>query len=142
MKKSGDIYPHSSVGKESACSAGDPLSSLGREDTLEKEMATCSSVHACKQQLSFNFKKRSTSTPLTPMGSKVFPVCIALWLCSLHQALLKNPVFSVPNFWLCPSLPQTTPIYKSLTGGDLCGSIIRKTCFCSKCLSQHTDPKH
>ena len=39
-------------------------------------------------------------------------------------------------------LPQTTPIYKSLTGGDLCGNIIRKTCFCSKFLSQHTNPKH
>ena len=35
-------FPHSSVGKESACNAGD----LGWEDPLEKEMATHSSVLA------------------------------------------------------------------------------------------------
>ena len=33
-------FPHSSVGKESACNAGD----LGWEDPLEKEMATYSSI--------------------------------------------------------------------------------------------------
>ena len=33
-------FPHSSVGKESACNAGD----LGWEDPLEKEMATHSSI--------------------------------------------------------------------------------------------------
>ena len=35
-----------SVGKESACNAGDPGSILGREDPLEKEMATHSSILA------------------------------------------------------------------------------------------------
>ena len=30
--------------KESACNAGDPVQSLGREDPLEKEMATHSSI--------------------------------------------------------------------------------------------------
>ena len=29
-------FPHSSVGKESACNAGDPGSILGQEDPLEK----------------------------------------------------------------------------------------------------------
>ena len=32
--------------KESACHAGDPVRSLGREDPLEKEMATHSSILA------------------------------------------------------------------------------------------------
>ena len=32
--------------KESACSASDPLQSLGQEDLLEKEMATHSSILA------------------------------------------------------------------------------------------------
>ena len=40
--------PCSSVGKESACSAGDRVSSLGWEDPLEKEMATHSSILAWK----------------------------------------------------------------------------------------------
>ena len=35
-----------SVGKESACNAGDPGSILGQEDPLEKEMATHSSILA------------------------------------------------------------------------------------------------
>ena len=38
----------SSVDKESACSAGDPVRSLGWEDPLEKEMATHSSILAGK----------------------------------------------------------------------------------------------
>ena len=38
--------PGGSDGKESACSAGDQGSSLGREDSLEKEMATHSSILA------------------------------------------------------------------------------------------------
>ena len=36
--------PSSSVGKESACSAGDPGSIPGWEDPLEKEQATHSSI--------------------------------------------------------------------------------------------------
>ena len=39
-------FPHSSVGKESACNAGDPGLIPGREDPLEKEMATHSSILA------------------------------------------------------------------------------------------------
>ena len=35
-----------SVVKESACDAGDPVPSLGREDALEKEMATHSGILA------------------------------------------------------------------------------------------------
>jgi len=35
-----------SDGKESACNAGDPSSSLGQEDPLEKGMATHSSILA------------------------------------------------------------------------------------------------
>ena len=34
------------MGKESACHAGDPVGSLGREDPLEKGMATYSSLLA------------------------------------------------------------------------------------------------
>ena len=29
-------FPHSSVGKESTCDAGDPVQFLGREDLMEK----------------------------------------------------------------------------------------------------------
>ena len=42
MKLTG--FPHSSVGKESACSEETQVQFLGREDTLEKEMATHSSI--------------------------------------------------------------------------------------------------
>ena len=47
-----DVYhklrglPGGSVSKESACSAGDQAPSLGREDPLEKEKATHSSILA------------------------------------------------------------------------------------------------
>ena len=41
-------FPCSSVSKESACSAGDPGSLPSREDPLEKEMATHSSILAWK----------------------------------------------------------------------------------------------
>ena len=41
-------FPCSSVSKESACSAGTQVQSLGREDPLEKEMATHSNILACK----------------------------------------------------------------------------------------------
>ena len=40
--------PWSSLGNESACSAGDRVRSLGWEDPLEKEMATHSSILAWK----------------------------------------------------------------------------------------------
>ena len=39
-------FPGSSDGKESACNAGNPVQSLGREDALEKGMATHSSILA------------------------------------------------------------------------------------------------
>ena len=39
-------FPGSSDGKEPACNAGDCIWSLGQEDSLEKEMATHSSVLA------------------------------------------------------------------------------------------------
>ena len=39
-------FPHSSVGKESSCNTGDTGLNLGREDPLEKEMATHSSILA------------------------------------------------------------------------------------------------
>ena len=38
--------PGGSEGKESACNAGDQVGSLGREDPLEKGMATLSSILA------------------------------------------------------------------------------------------------
>ena len=41
-------FPCSSVGKESACSEGDPGSIPGLEDPLEKQMATHSSILAWK----------------------------------------------------------------------------------------------
>ena len=37
-------FPDSSVGKESACNAGDPGLILGQEDLLEKEQATHSNI--------------------------------------------------------------------------------------------------
>ena len=39
-------FPGGSDGKESACSAGDQVQSLGQEDTLEKGIATHSSILA------------------------------------------------------------------------------------------------
>ena len=39
-------FPSGSDGKESACNSGDPGSSLGQEDPLEKGMATYSSILA------------------------------------------------------------------------------------------------
>ena len=41
-------FPGGSDGKVSACNAGDPGSSLGWEDPLEKKMATHSSILAWK----------------------------------------------------------------------------------------------
>ena len=41
-------FPGSSEGKESACSAGDPVRSLGGEDPLEKEMTIYSNTLAWK----------------------------------------------------------------------------------------------
>ena len=41
-------FPGGSEGKESACNAEDPGSSLGWEDPLEKEMATPSSTLALR----------------------------------------------------------------------------------------------
>ena len=42
----GSCFPDSSTGKESSCNAGDPVQFLGREDPLEKEIATHSSILA------------------------------------------------------------------------------------------------
>ena len=42
------ISPGGSDGKATACNAGDWVRSLGREDSLEKEMATHSSTFAWK----------------------------------------------------------------------------------------------
>ena len=39
-------FPHSSVGKESACNAGHPVQFLGGEDLLGKGKATHSSILA------------------------------------------------------------------------------------------------
>ena len=39
-------FPGGSDGKESTCSVGNPVQSLGLEDPLEKEMATHSSILA------------------------------------------------------------------------------------------------
>ena len=41
-------FPGGSDSKESACNAGDQVQFLGREDPLEKEMATQSSILAWK----------------------------------------------------------------------------------------------
>ena len=38
------VFPGGSDDTESACNARDPVQSLGREDPLEKEMATHSSI--------------------------------------------------------------------------------------------------
>ena len=40
------IFPGVADGKESACTAGDPGSTLGQEETLEKKSATHSSILA------------------------------------------------------------------------------------------------
>ena len=43
-----NCFPGGSDSKESACSVGDWVRSLGQEDPLEKEMATHSSILAWK----------------------------------------------------------------------------------------------
>ena len=40
------VFPGGSDAKEVACNAGDPVRSLGQEDTLEKVMVTHSSIPA------------------------------------------------------------------------------------------------
>ena len=40
------MFPHSSVGKESACNAAEPVQFLGWEDPLEKKMTTHCSILA------------------------------------------------------------------------------------------------
>ena len=44
----GGCFPGGSVGKESACSAEDPVQSLGGDNPLEEEMAIHSSILAWK----------------------------------------------------------------------------------------------
>ena len=44
------VFPGNSVSKESACSSENQVQSPGREDPLEKEMATHSSILAWKIQ--------------------------------------------------------------------------------------------
>ena len=44
-------FPGSSAGKESACDAGDQEGQEGQEDSLEKGMATHSSIHGLSQHL-------------------------------------------------------------------------------------------
>ena len=44
--KKGKGFPGGSIGKESACNAGDQVQSLGGEDALEKGVATHSSIFA------------------------------------------------------------------------------------------------
>ena len=44
-------FPGGSDGKASAYHAGDPVQSLGREDLLEKEMATHSSILAMENPM-------------------------------------------------------------------------------------------
>ena len=41
-------FPGTSDGNESACNVGDQIGSLGREDPLQKEIATHSSILAWK----------------------------------------------------------------------------------------------
>ena len=48
IPQTGTDFPSSSDGKASTCNAGDPGSIPGREDPLEKEMATHSSILAWK----------------------------------------------------------------------------------------------
>ena len=57
-------FPHSSVGKESACSAGDLGSIQDWEDLLEKEMATHSSI------LSWEIPWTEEPSGLQSMGSQ------------------------------------------------------------------------
>ena len=48
QRRLGDVegFPHSSVGKDSSCKAGDPGSIPGSGEPLEKEMATHSNILA------------------------------------------------------------------------------------------------
>ena len=57
-------FPSSSDGKASACNAGDPGSSLGREDPLEQELAT----HSCI--LAWRISRTEEPGRLQSMGSQ------------------------------------------------------------------------
>ena len=57
-------FPCSSVGKESACSAGDRVQPLGQEDLREEEMATHSSI------LAWRIKWTEEPGGLQSMGSQ------------------------------------------------------------------------
>ena len=65
-------FPCGSAGKESACNAGDLLSSLGQEDPLEKGKATRSSILAWRIPWTvgpWGHKESDTTEQLSHSGS-------------------------------------------------------------------------
>ena len=64
-------FPDSSVGKESACSAGDPVQSLGQGDPLERETVTYSSIRGQRRQVGcspWGHKELGMTEQLTELG--------------------------------------------------------------------------
>ena len=78
------IFPHRSVGKESVCKAGDRVQFLGREDPLQKEMATHPGIFAWKilwreepgglQSMGFSRQAYQSGLPFPSTGDLPDPV--------------------------------------------------------------------
>ena len=107
-------FPHSSVGKESACNAGDPrFKFCVREDPLEKEVATHSSI------LAWEIPQTEEPGRLQSMGSQRVGHDWATSL-SLH-GILGLPRGSVSKESPCnpgtqvQSLGQEDPLEKEMT---------------------------
>ena len=91
-------FPGGSDGKESACSAGDQVWSLGQEVPVEKEMAPHSSILTwevpCAEEpgelRSMGSQKSETTEQLTPSLSDIHAVC-CLW--QMAPNLPKNHLF-------------------------------------------------
>lgn len=62
------------------------------------------------------------------MISKVSSSSYCFRILVLHQDILKSPVFSFPTFGFA-RLFLRQPLSTDHSRGDLCGSIVRKTCF-------------
>ena len=63
-------FPGGSDGKQPTSNAGDPIWSLGWEDSLEKEMATHSSILVYKQRDLWDHKESDRTKWLTQTHNK------------------------------------------------------------------------
>ena len=113
------IFPGGSNGKASAYNAGDPGSSLGWEDPLEKKMATHSSTLAWKipwteesgrlesmgsQRVGHDWATLLHHMPWTLFQTRVFEICVLVSDLDLKQLLVRFKYYLVTKenteeFW-------------------------------------------